>query len=514
MKHRLRHGKRAVQLSVLLLLFATVAVHGQSADAWSLARVAARALEADPAVRASGALAGIASVQYELELDRARPKFGLNLTPFSYDVRRVFDFTSSMSSPPGGLGNVDSKTASFGAGIAYNQALPTAGAVAVGVKSSFGIADKDCKTEYSLSPTLNASLRQPLFAGGQFLPFGVAAASRRSVEIGSQQALLDDLGRRNQAVRSAVETAGRVLVLRSTLAVQEASLSSALKRAEYFSLRRGSGTATEDAALEFSLSAELVKRSLVDTRLALADAERRLASVLGIKDQSGAGLLLPELSTELPVLVAMMSSKVDTAPDALRSALASEKAKVDAAARATIDAPVLGAAIVVAPRYADARDDASDTATVLSDLLDSDNGAGFNWNVSATLDWPLSGKAAREHRSRLDALSIEAAEAQRLMMLRSIDDRMASIVGRRDALIERLSIQRRIVELEKSKTARQVALADVGTVTVEDAADALAKRDGALAEALRLELDLLLAELDLRALAGEDIASVLAGNAK
>lgn len=508
MKHPPRPDTGAATLPIILLLVSAIAGYAQSSDAWSLARVAARALEADPSVRASGALAGIASVQYELELDRARPKFGLSLTPFSYDVRRTFDFSSF---PPD---YVDSKTTSFGAGLAYNQALPTAGAFTAGVKSSFGIADKDGNTEYSLSPTLNASLRQPLFAGGQFLPFGAAAGAKRSVEIGSEQAALDDMGRRNQAVRSAVETAGRVLVLRSTLAVQEASLSSALKRAEFFSLRRGSGTATEDAALEFSLSAELVRGSLVDTRLALADAERRLASVLGLEDKSGAGLLLPELSAELPVLVATMKGTVDAAPDALRSALASEKAKVDAAARATIDAPVLGAFIVVAPRYADARDDASDPANVVSDLLDTDNGAGLNWNVSLSLDWPLSGKAAREHRARLDALSLVAAEAQRLMMLRSIGDRMSSIVGRRDALIERLSIQRSIVELEKSKAARQVVLADAGTVTLEDAADALAKRDGAIAEALRLELDLLLAELDLRALVGEDLAAVLAAMSK
>ena len=58
---------------------------------WTLADIAARALEADPAVRSSRALAGIASTQYEMELDRARPKLNLALTPLSWDDRRIFD---------------------------------------------------------------------------------------------------------------------------------------------------------------------------------------------------------------------------------------------------------------------------------------------------------------------------------------------------------------------------------------------------------------------------------------
>jgi len=330
------------------------------------------------------------------------------------------------------------------------------------------------------------------------------------VSLSADQAVLDDLGRRNQAVRLAVDTAGRVLVLRRTLAVQEASLTSALSRAESFSLRRSAGTATEDAALEFALSAELVRQALVDTRLALRDTELRLASTLGLEATTGGALALPELSAVVPALDAAGQPGVATAPDAVRAALASDKARADAASRATIDAPVFGASIVASPRYPDTRANAGDFSKLLSDFADIEGGAGFNWNLSITLDVPLSAGAGREYRRRLDALSIEVADAQRLQAERSVGDRTAALAGRRDALRERLSIQRRIAELDGRKAERAAELAAVGTIPAEDAVDARNELDRALAEVLRSELDLLLAELDLRALAGEDLAAVLA----
>jgi len=72
---------RNTALAVLAAACATGAGFAQAADgdAWSMARIAARAIEADPAVRASGALAGIAATQYALELDKASPKFALEI---------------------------------------------------------------------------------------------------------------------------------------------------------------------------------------------------------------------------------------------------------------------------------------------------------------------------------------------------------------------------------------------------------------------------------------------------
>lgn len=491
-----------------------VAGHAQElADggAWDLAMIAARALEADPAVRASGALAGVAATQYDLELDKGGPKFALALTPFSYDVRRAFDFSKLSGGPPYLDMYADTGALSFSGGLTYSQALPTAGSITAGAKSGFSVTDKDGAVEYALAPSLNATLRQPILAGGEFMPLGAASAARRSVAIVAEQAAVDDRARRNQAVRAAVETAGRVLVLRRTLAAQESLLSSALERAESSALRRGAGTATEDAALELQLAAELARQSLVDTRLALREAERRLASTLGLETGPDGSAKLPPLSDRVPALDPAGIPAAGASPDAARATLAAEKARTDAAARSTVDAPTLVASLSATPRYPDSRGDAADLGALLSDFADTAGGAGLSWNASLTLDVPLSAGTARGRRARIDALSAEAADAQRAQAERAASDRAASLVGYRDALRERLSIQRRIAELDARKVDRAAQLAASGTVASADVAAARSELDRALAEALRLELELLLAELDLRSLAGGDLSAALAG---
>lgn len=469
---------------------------------WTLADIAARALESDPAVRSSRALAGIASIQYELELDRARPKLGLALTPLSWDDRGLFF--------PTGTGPIyeDARTLSLGGGLNLNQALPTAGVLSAGARTLFKVTDPADDLGFALAPTLSASLRQPLWAGGELLPFSVADASKRSVQIVASQAALDDLGRRNQAVRAAVESAGRVLVLRKNLAVQEAFLNAALGRAEVLSLRRSAGTATEDAALELALTAELARQSLLDTRLALQDAERRLASVLGLEPTAGA--LLPSLSDTLPRLLPATVPDPGISPDVARASLGVDKAVADSLARSTIDAPVFGASLVLEPRYRDSRPDSSSLPSAITDFFDYQNDAGVNWTLSLSLDLPLTASAAKVYRSRLDSFTLEAAEAQRTQTERAVKDRAAALAERRDALGERLAIQQRIAALELRKAERLDDLAAAGTVPREDAADARAELDRDLAEILRLELDLLLTELDLRNLAGADLAVVIA----
>jgi multidrug resistance efflux pump len=109
----------------------------------------------------------------------------------------------------------------------------------------------------------------------------------------------------------------------------------------------------------------------------------------------------------------------------------------------------------------------------------------------------------------LDSLALEAAAAQRIQIERAVSDRAAALAERRDAFYERLSIQRRIAALELRKADRLDDLAAAGTVPREDAADARAELDRDLAEILRLELELLLTELDLHSLAGIDLATLI-----
>lgn len=463
----------------------------------TLAQVAARILESDPAVISSRAAAEAARVQYELKLDEARPRFVLGLTPFSLDQRRIFDFTAAIP------GYADARTLSAGGGLTLNQALPTAGTLSAGAKAAFKAIDTDGTLEYELTPSLSANLRQPLGAGGQFLPTDAAMGAKRSAELAADQAALDDRTRRNQAVRSAVDQAGRVLVLRSVLDAQTASLETALRRAESALLRRQGGTATEDAALELELAAETLRASREETRLSLRDAERRLAGLLGLAE-------VPDLSDRLPVLSPAPAPDPRSTPDAERASLALQKTAADAASRAVADAAAFGASLSLEPRYPDSRSDPADLGTILSDYFGGGNGAGVNLNLTLTLDVPLSLREARSLKARSDALAAQTAAANLRAAEQSALERARSLEERRAYLADRAEIQKRIADLSRRKWERLRDLAAAGTVPADDADAAKADWDRAVSDVLRTEVDLILSELDIRALRGEDLAAALA----
>ncbi|GEM_PF-1397904 len=483
-------------LAAILPAAAQAAGPGPTGSPLTLSQVAVRALENDPAVAASRAAAQTARVQYELKLDEARPRFILGLTPFSLDQRRIFDFT--------GFDYADARTLSAGGGLTLNQALPTAGTLSAGAKAAFKAIDTDGTLEYELTPSLSANLRQPLGAGGQFLPVAAAAGAKRSAELASDQAALDDLGRRNQAVRGAVDLAGRVLVLRAVLDTQTAGLETARRRAESALLRRRGGTATEDAALELELAAETLRAAREETRLSLRDAERRLAGLLGLAEA-------PALSGRLPALAPAPAPEPRTAPEAARAALALERAAADAAARAVSDAASFGASLSLEPRYPDTRADPDDLGSVLSDYFGGGTGAGMNLNLTLTLDVPLSVREARALRSRSDALAARAAAANLRAAEQTARERARALEERRAFLADRVEIQKRIADLSRRKWERLRDLAAAGTVPADEADAARTDWDRAVSDVLRTEVDLVLAELDIRILRGEDLAVVLAG---
>ncbi len=506
---------RAAAAAALLSLAAALPAPAQSgipsasptgtAAPLSLAQVAARALENDPAVAASRAAADAARIQYELKLDEARPKFVLGLTPFSLDQRRIFSADADTFTGPGPYDLfADVRTLSAGAGLTLNQALPTAGTLSAGAKTSFKAIDTDGALEYELVPSLSAALRQPLGAGGRFLPVAAAAGAKRSAALAADQASLDDRSRRNQAVRGAVDLAGRVLVLRAVLDAQTANLDTALRRAEGALLRRRGGTATEDAALELELAAETLRAAREETRLSLRDAERRLAGVLGLPEA-------PALSPRLPELTPAPAPEPRSAPDTARAALALEKAAADAASRSVADSASFGASLALEPRYPDSRADPADPGTILSDYFGGGTGSGVNLNLTLTLDVPLSVREARVLKARSDdaaaratASNLKAAEQAALERARALEERRAF-------LADRIGIQRRIADLSRRKWERLRDLAAAGTASTDDADAAKADWDRAVSDVLRTEVDLVLAELDMRILRGEDLAVVLAG---
>lgn len=466
----------------------------------SLLDIAALALENDPAVRSSAALAMLARIQYGLELDRAAPKLSLGLTPFSWDDRRI-DVTSGPTPT-----YIDAKTLSLGAGLSYSQALPSAGSLSASARANLRVSDPFGTAGYSLAPQLSASLRQPLFSGGSLIPFRAASAARESASIGADQAGLDDLARRNASLRAALEAASRVMNLRRALARQEAAVAAAERRAAALELRRQAGAASEDAALELALAAQLARQALVDTRASLRDAERRLAGVLGLRAELAAGGL--PLSNALPAMERTASGDIAANPELLKAELVLRRAALDAQVRSTVDAPSFGASLLAEPRYGDGRKPSADLGSALSDFWSGD-GRGVNWNLSLSLDLPLSASAGRALRAAADAEQAAIAGAALRQAREAAEDRAAALAERRASMEERMAIQRAVIGLERRKLERVVALGAAGTATRDAAEDARLELAAAEDELYRMELELFILGLDEAALAGRDLGAAL-----
>lgn len=467
----------------------------------SLRDIAALALESDPAVRSSAAVAMQARIQYGLELDRAAPKLTLGLTPFSWDERRIQDFSAGF--PPG---YDDAKTLAFGAGLSYAQALPSAGSLSASARANLRVNDPFGSAGYSLAPQLSASLRQPLFAGGSLIPFRAASAARESASISADQAGLDDLARRNASLRAALEAATRVMNLRRALARQEAAVAAAERRAAALDLRRQAGAASEDAALELALAAQLSRQALVDTRASLRDAERRLAGVLGLRAELAAGGL--PLSSAIPAMERPTSVDISANTELLKAELALRRAALDAQARSTVDAPSFGASLLAEPRYGDGRKPSADLGSALSDFWSGD-GRGVNWNLSLSLDLPLSAGTGRALRAAADADQAAIAGAALRQVREAAEDRAAALAERRASTEERMAIQRAVIGLERRKLERVLALGAAGTATRDAADDARLELAAAEDELFRMELELFILGLDEAALAGRDLGAAL-----
>lgn len=500
---RLPRVAAAATLSALLIAAGSAPLWAQGSPAspsagLSLLDIAALALENDPAVRSSSALAMLARIQYGLELDRAAPKLTLGLTPFSWDDRRV--------AVMGGPSLADVKTLAIGAGLSYAQALPSAGSVSASARASLRVNDPFGTAGYSLAPQLSASLRQPLFAGGSFIPFRAASAARESASISADQAGLDDLARRNASLRAALEAAARVMNLSRALARQEAAFAAAERRAAALELRRQAGAASEDAALELTLAAQLARQALLETRASLRDAERRLAGVLGLRSELAAGGL--PLSSAIPAMERPASVDIAANPELLKAELALRRAALDAQARSTVDAPSLGVSLLAEPRYGDARQPGGDLASAFSDFWSGD-GRGVNWNLSLSLDLPLTAEASRALRAGADAEQAAIAGAALRQAREAAEDRSAALAERRASMEERMAIQRAVIGLARRKLERALALGAVGTATRDAAEDARLELAAAEDELFRMELELFILGLDEAALAGRELGAAL-----
>lgn len=131
--------------------------------------------------------------------------------------------------------------------------------------------------------------------------------------------------------------------------------------------------------------------------------------------------------------------------------------------------------------------------------------------MTLTLDVPLGVREARALRARADSLAAQTAEANLQAAERAALERSAALEERRTYLADRAGIQKRIADLSRRKWERLRDLAAAGTVPADDVEAAKADWDRAVSDVLRTEVDRILAELDIRALRGEDMASALAG---
>lgn len=380
--------------------------------------------------------------------------------------------------------------------------LPAAGgrSVSVDVRHSFSLTSSRTVDEmYAYDPQLSVTWKQSLVEGA-FPGRGLARAARSGPTAQRAGALASLDEARNKALLRAARLYYGVAEQRRGVELAEARLVE--RRAEAENLERGASL-----RLGGQQEAQRLRLSIREDELALAAAKGALARL----EPDLAGLLgraVGELQYEIPKLEldrseSELRSKALIANGSIRRADSVLKARrADAALSALTDAPALNVAVTVDGDY-------ETTDTVPRTLDQSLSELRPKLTLSVLLDLPLGRRRDRElARSSAAALELQAATERSRVEAAVVAD-FAELVAERSRLAELIGLRERQVELARDELrVRGELLAARQTTPAEVAAARLDLEERKLT-LWRSRADLFLADLELAALAGEDLSRLL-----
>jgi outer membrane protein TolC len=162
-------------------------------------------------------------------------------------------------------------------------------------------------------------------------------------------------------------------------------------------------------------------------------------------------------------------------------------------------------AITATPRYRDEREDPEDPATVFSDF--TGDGSGVDLNLVLTLEIPLTEGGARRRAVEQAQLSLELAESALERTRREQDSQSVLAELRIETLAQRIELLEFELAFEREQLQSDRELQELGSATRVDIARRLLTITGRENELANLRTELLLQQLELIRLRGDDPAT-------
>jgi outer membrane protein TolC len=495
---------RSAIASCAILIFAVTAATPAYSQTVTFPDLLGSLSEENPDLRATRGQAALAALSYESVLDAARPRLSLSADPaYGYSKRRATDFTT--------LGKETTTTHSVGAGLTYEQLLPTSGSLTATAGTKLEIAaDEDDEAAYSLSPSLTVRAAQPLFVGGDLFDGESRRLAETAARIGKREAeALVDVTE-NRLVRQLAGLYVQAIAGRQALALQERRIALAQRIVENARINAEQGGGSQSNVLRQQVALGSAKSALLDAESGLLEVESQMSNLVGRP------ISVSRLSDELPTLRAptglapqeLAPQESDTSNYGIRRReLSLARAKTRAASASRNAGATLSLSLLLSPRYQDSRESKGDLSGAVSDF--SGEGAGVDVQFSTSVTVPLLAGAENqlaERRARIETdlarMELETArttDARRLELLR----RQREILGTQQDLLRReLSYQAELV-------AREEVLLQAGSSTTESLERAMVQEQTLRNQLWRVSADRFLVDLEIADLTAHNLSDIV-----
>ncbi len=406
--------------------------------------------------------------------------------------------------------------------VTLSQLLPTAGNLVVTLEDALSVTTIGSQTvtlppspptypdpDFSQKPRASLSLAQPVLLNGKLVDFELFPATKRKAELGWEKEQAAERATTGRALAQAVQLYFTVVQQRQAVAQLQRSVELSQRQLATLGENVRLGIATETDVVDARIADGRQRQSLLDLRSSLSRTERLLAVAIG-----RASLQDVELADGVPSwtragdATGLREAALAANTSILQGSLAVEERAADAVLAGQRFAANLSLSLSVAGRRAAGLSERT-FGQSFADLFDT--GAGIDWTASANLAVPLyDGGSRREQQAVSAALTATVGRALETRRQAVLDD-LAAALERRAILEERVALLAEAVDLAARRLADERNLLSLGRSTDNDVdarlIDAAAKGN----DLWRARADLLLANLDIASLAGDDLAAILEG---
>ncbi len=430
---------------------------------------------------------------------------------------------SLYATPAGTLGVAEVKDYAdhrASARLSATQLLPTAGTLAVTLEDSLDVMVIGESTvglspptypdpDFSQVPKATVSLAQPVLLNGKLIDFGLFPATKRKAELGWEKEQAAERVATGRSLSQAVQLYFTVVQQRQASAQLQRSVELSQRRLSTLGENVRLGIATETDLLDARIADGRQRQSLLDLRSSLARTERLLAAAIG-----RASLQDVELADGVPSwtrvgdAAVLMNAALTANASVRQGSLAVEERAADDVIAGQRYAANLTLSLSVAGRRKDGLSEQT-FGQSFSDLFA--DGAGVDWTASANLAIPLyDGGSRREQKAVSAALTASVGRALESRRQAVLDD-LAAALERRAILEERVALLAEAVDLAARRLADERGLLSLGRSTDNDVDARVIDGEAKQNDLWGARADLLLANLDIASLAGDDLAVILEG---